>query len=446
MKTPGSNTAWAPGCTGRDPLTPAPAPPHTCQLPSSAHTTFWAGQVQEKGGRALAEDDLRTEPWTPPHGRHVSGLHTPVSPLPAVSGQQGLSPRPFSGWDGLPEEETLTFLQPPSAASSPLPHGAPRHLSSLPRLAPLLLSRPARPPRGSRSPPRARLGDTPPPPAPPGRCPPGAAPGAEGRPSPACAAPGRAPGTGRAPADRSPEDGAGSRGRAATRGRAAAVPSVPPPPCRRGRRPRPAPARPLATSRRRRPPRRGRAGGGRALPVHVGAGLGAEEAGRPSWLVRERRRGGGQAGEQSGGHPASPARPRLRGVAGLLGAWGGRVEARRDASGGPVKGGRGGGRRGEPPRRRACASRRALAAGERGRREEPGCAAPRCLLLLPARPPGVSPCRSRSLAASLLPAPSLPAWWGGPLPAADPRGPRPGCRMSPEDSEGARPLRSLRGI
>lgn len=280
MKTPGSNTAWAPGCTGRDPLTPAPAPPHTCQLPSSAHTTFWAGQVQEKGGRALAEDDLRTEPWTPPHGRHVSGLHTPVSPLPAVSGQQGLSPRPFSGWDGLPEEETLPFLQPPSAASSPLPHGAPRHLSSLPRLAPLLLSRPARPPRGSRSPPRARLGDTPPPPAPPGRCPPGAAPGAEGRPSPACAAPGRAPGTGRAPADRSPEDGAGSRGRAATRGRAAAVPSVPPPPLP----PRPAP-----------PPRPGPAPSNKppapASPARPGGGGAGPSGSCRSWA----RRGGSRA-------------------------------------------------------------------------------------------------------------------------------------------------------
>lgn len=44
-----------------------------------------------------------------------------------------------------------------------------------------------------------------------------------------------------------------------------------------------------------------RPGAGWALPVHVGAGLGAEEAGRPSWLVRERRRGGGRLAVSAGG-------------------------------------------------------------------------------------------------------------------------------------------------
>lgn len=147
------------------------------------------------------------------------------------------------------------------------------------------------------------------------------------------------PGTDRAPADRPPEDWAGgARVGVATQGRARPGPAR----CR----PRPA----AALSNKPPPPASpARPGGGRALPVHVGAGLGAEEAGRPSWLDGERRRGGGQAGQsQAGSQLLQPGRgPR---GAGLLGAWSGRVGAGRDASGGPVKRGRGGGRRGEPPR------------------------------------------------------------------------------------------------
>lgn len=112
-----------------------------------------------------------------------------------------------------------------------------------------------------------------------------------------------------------------------------------------------------------------RPGAGRALPVHVGAGLGAEEAGRPSWLVRERRRGGGRLAASAGGRTGrrsgraggqSPS-PALRRPAGCRPFRGAGRDAR-SGGGGPVKRGRGAG---SPPRWAACAQ------PPRGRRDGP---------------------------------------------------------------------------
>lgn len=110
-------------------------------------------------------------------------------------------------------------------------------------------------------------------------------------------------GTGRAPADRPPQDEVCVGGCLhTTKG-----PSRPRSPLPG---PRPAPPRPLATSRRRRPPRRGRAGGG---PFRFMSELGSARR-KPGGHLGSSGSGGGAGGRRaSGGHPASPAPPRPAG-------------------------------------------------------------------------------------------------------------------------------------
>lgn len=193
-------------------------------------------------------------------------------------------------------QATLRAFTPSAPRCSPTPHlPAPAHA-----LSPLTPG-PARPAPGVPPLPKGLWRRHPPPPPPP---PPGhAAPGGEGRPSPACAAPwGRArlpltdPRRTRCVCGVSPHNEG----------------PVPAPLAAAGPPPRPAPPRPLATSRRRRPPRRGQAGGG---PFRFMSELGSARR-KPGGHLGSSGSGGGAGGRQAsvGRAPSFPSPAAARGV------------------------------------------------------------------------------------------------------------------------------------